>query len=157
MPQQSSISMRELSGSSAGKSGFRTLAAISSVLFLSLGCVWMFAPGRSLALWGIQSNDIAELVSRRAAAMYVGLSVMFFMARNAPPSPGRRALVSGLVVACLILAALGLFEIYRGRAQLDILIAVTIEVALPLAFLLVDRRSSDATTGKANQRNGAIQ
>ena len=94
----------------------------------------MFAPGRSLALWGIQSNDIAELVSRRAAAMYVGLSVMFFMARNAPPSPARRALVSGLVVACLILAALGLFEIYRGRVQLDMLIAVTIEVALPLAF-----------------------
>ena len=45
MPQQNSISIRELSGSSAGKSGFRILAAISSVLFLSLGCVWMFAPG----------------------------------------------------------------------------------------------------------------
>ena len=139
MPTQHPASMRKLPGASAGQSGFRTLAALSSVLFMALACLWMLAPARSLALWGVQSNDVAELVSRRGAAMYAGISVMFFMARSAPPSPARRALVSGVIVACLILAALGLFEISAGRAQLGILLAVIIEVALSLAFLLVDR------------------
>ena len=121
------------------QSGFRTLATLSSVLFLSLACLWMFAPATPLAMWGIQSNDVAELVSRRGAAMYAGISVMFFRARSAPPSLARRALASGVIVAGVILAVLGLIEIAAGRAQLGILLAVIIEVALALAFLLVDR------------------
>ena len=46
----------------------------------------------------------------------------------------------GPLVACLILVALGLFEIYSGRAQFSILLAVAIEALLPIAFLLVDRQ-----------------
>lgn len=128
-----------LPGSPDGHSSFRGLAALSSVLFMALACLWMLSPARVLALWGVQSNDVAELVSRRGAATYAGFSVMFFMARTASPSTARRALVSGLIVTCLILAVVGLVEIVAGRAHLGILVAVFIEVGLVLAFLFVDR------------------
>ena len=111
------------------------------MLFLALAVIWMFAPGFSLAQWGIQTNDVAELVSRRAAALYAGFAVMLYFARHEPPSGTRRAMVLGLIAACLILAALGLFELYSGRAQLSILLVVAIEFILPAAFLFVDRHT----------------
>ena len=101
---------------SGGNSGFSIIATIATMLFLALAVIWMFAPGFSLAQWGIQSNDVAELVSRRAAALYAGFAVMLYFARHEPPSGTRRAMVLGLIAACLILAALGLFELYSGRA-----------------------------------------
>ena len=131
--------MRETNRSFGERSSFRILAWITSLLFLALAGSWMFAPAFSLRQWGIQSNAIADLVSRRIAALYTGIAVMFFFARNTPPSQARRALVLGLVLACLILAALALFEIYAGRAQLPILVVAAVEVSLAAAFLLFDR------------------
>lgn len=62
---------------------------------------------------------------------------MFFSARNAEPSTARSALIKGVVLACLTLAALGIFELKAGRVTDHILVAVGIEVALALAFLYV--------------------
>ena len=132
--------MREANRVTGESSAFRILAWITTLLFVALAVSWMFAPAFSLSQWGIQSNDIAELVSRRIAALYTGIAVMFFFARNTPPSQARRAMVLGLVLACLILAALGLFEVYAGRAQPAILVVAAIEVTLAAAFLLFDRR-----------------
>ena len=62
---------------------------------------------------------------------------MFLAARNAEPSPARSALLQGAVVACLVLSMLGVFELATGHAEVSILVAVFIEVALVLAFLVV--------------------
>lgn len=114
---------------------FRRLSVITSVLFFILTLVWMFMPEKALTGWGVDYTDAAGLVSRRAAAMYAGLCVMFWRARNAPPSPTRRALSAGLIIACLIIAIDGLLDFYTGRAQSGILAAVFIEFALAIAFL----------------------
>jgi hypothetical protein len=139
MPEESVVSMRESTSSANRGSGFRTLATISSGLFLVLACMWMFTPAWALAQWGVSSTESAELVGRRAASLYFAFAVMFFMAKDLPSSPGRKALVSGLVVACSILAALGLLELYLGHVRLGILNAVAIEVVMGLALLRADR------------------
>jgi hypothetical protein len=64
---------------------------------------------------------------------------MLFSATNVGPSPARSALVAGFVVACLALAALGVFELITGHAGPSIAGAVLIEVAFALAFVLVSR------------------
>ena len=105
----------------------------------------MFAPNLALSFWDVEFSYPAGLISRRLAALYAGVGVMFYSARNAEPSSARSALVTGTVVACLTLAALGVYELAIGHAGRGILVAVLIEVAFSLAFFHVAR------AGKATQ------
>lgn len=116
---------------------FRHLAIVTALLFLTLTLTWMFAPHPLMAAWGLVPAPMAELLGRRAAALYAGLAVMFWLARNAPPSPARSAMSKGLMLACLMLAALGIFEFAAGHVAVGMLVAVAIEAALAMAFLLV--------------------
>lgn len=121
------------------KLDFRSLAILSALVFFSLALTWMFAPHLLLANWGVEFSSPVGLVGRRGAALYAGIGVMFFSARNAEPSLARSALVKGFVAACLILAALGIFELATVHANFGILTAVFIEVAFVLTFLYVNR------------------
>lgn len=101
---------------------------------------WMFAPLYLLSEWGVNLSTAAGLVGRRAAALYAGIAVMFFMARNAAPSTTRTALNYGMITSCTMLALLGAYEFSTSHATNGILAAIFIEVALVLAFLYVGRR-----------------
>lgn len=114
---------------------FRPLAIMISALFLALALLWMFAPQRLLEGWGLVLTPMVELLGRRAAALYAGVAVMFWLARNAPASLARAGMSNGLAVACLLLAVLGVFELLVGHVTGGILIAVAIEVALAVALL----------------------
>lgn len=118
---------------------FRNLAILASLLFFALAIIWIFTPNLFLASWGIDSSSSATLVGRRAGAVYAGVGLMFFWAKNAEPSLTRSALVMGVVFACLMLAILGVFELATGNANSGILGAVFIEVALVLALLYANR------------------
>jgi hypothetical protein len=118
---------------------FRHLAILSAVVFFALGFAWMLVPDFFPSRWGVEFSYAVGLIGRRGAALYIGIGVMFFSARNAEPSPARSALVKGFTVACLTLAGLGLFEFFTGHARSGMLGAVLIEVALSLAFLSVAR------------------
>jgi hypothetical protein len=120
------------------KLDFRSLAILSALVFFSLAFTWMLAPDLLLSNWGVELSSSAGVVGRRGAALYAGMSVMFFSARNAEPSPARSALLGGAIVTCLILAVLGVFELATGHVEVGILTAVFIEIALVLAFLIVN-------------------
>lgn len=100
----------------------------------------MFAPVQMPASWGVELTDSAGLMARRIAALYTGIAVMFFFARNAEHSTTRTALIYGTATACMILTILGVYEFAAGHATSGILTAVFIEVALVLAFLYVGAR-----------------
>lgn len=113
---------------------FRRVATLTSVLFFVLAIIWMFFPKKALTSWEVPYTDVAGLVSRRAAAMYAGLRVMLWMARNAQQSPARRALSAGLVIACLIIASDGVYDFLAGNAGSGIFKAVLIEAVLAILF-----------------------
>lgn len=116
---------------------FYPLAIVTGSLFSLLAILWMFAPAAFLTAWGVKDSAEVRLVGRRVAALYAGVAVMFFIARNAAPSMPRTALVYGLISACLILAILGCYELLKGRARKGILAAVLIELALSLLFMQI--------------------
>jgi uncharacterized BrkB/YihY/UPF0761 family membrane protein len=93
-----------------------------------------------LSAWGVELTDSVGLVTRRIAALYAGIAVMYFFARNAEHSATRTALIVGTITACLILALLGIYEFSIGHASSGILGSVIIEVLLVLAFLYVGTR-----------------
>jgi len=116
---------------------FYRLSVFSSILFTVLSIILMFAPVLMLSAWGVELTDSVGLVTRRIAALYAGIAVMYFFARNAEHSTTRSALIGGTIAACLILALLGIYEFSAGHASHGILISVFIEVVLVLAFLNV--------------------
>lgn len=120
------------------KLNFRSLAILSALLFFALAFTWMFAPDLVLSSWGVELSYPVDLIGRGAAALYAGFGVMFFLARNAEPSAARSALITGFMVSCSVLAALGVFELVTGHVERGILAAVLIEVALVLAFSRID-------------------
>lgn len=124
------------------KLGFRHLAILTALLFLALALVWMFEPQRVLVGWGIASTSVTDLVGRRAAALYAGIALMFWLARNASASLARSAMSKGLAAACVILALLGIFELAAGHVTAGILAAVVIELLLALALLYASRTAS---------------
>jgi lysylphosphatidylglycerol synthetase-like protein (DUF2156 family) len=119
---------------------FHRLSVFSSILFVVLAIILMFAPTLMLTSWGVELTTSVGLVARRIAALYTGLAVMFFMVRNAEHSTTRTALITGTITACSILALLGVYEFATGHATSGILTAVFVEVALVLAFLYVGAR-----------------
>ncbi|EUJ09746.1 hypothetical protein Meth11DRAFT_0547 [Methylophilaceae bacterium 11] len=119
---------------------FYRLSVFSSILFTVLSIILMFAPVVMLSAWGVELTDSVGLVARRIAALYAGIAVMYFFARNAEHSATRTALIVGTITACLILALLGVYEFVAGHASGGILGSVLIEVVLVLAFLYVGAR-----------------
>jgi peptidoglycan/LPS O-acetylase OafA/YrhL len=121
------------------KLGFRSLAILSASVCFTLAFIWMLAPGMLLATWGVGFSDAVGVVGRRGGALFFGIGVMFFRARNLAPSRARQTIVTGFVSACLALAALGIFELATGHAGFGILSAVLAEVAIALLFLACGR------------------
>lgn len=115
---------------------FQTLATVTAIICFALALVWLVAPQRLLSVWGVNYSYPVGLVSRRGAALFLAIGVMFFLARNAQVSPSRTALSAGFSIGCLSLASLGVVEFATKRARIGIFSAVLVEVVLGVAFIL---------------------
>jgi hypothetical protein len=124
---------------------FRVIAAITAAILFILGVGYLVAGPVVVARWQIQPTDAVLLFGRRIGALYIGLSVMFFLARTVPVSIGRTALSTGAVVVCSLLALLGVYEFLGGRSGVGILVSAAIEAFLAVAYgfiLFMDRRAA---------------
>jgi hypothetical protein len=67
---------------------FKRLALATTGVCLALVAVWLVAPRALLAFWGVPSaaGPLADLMGRRTAALFAGLGLMLFLARNAEAS-----------------------------------------------------------------------
>lgn len=125
---------------------FYRLSVLTSILLLSLAIILIFSPAQMLTSWGLELTISVGLMARRVAALYTGIALMFFMARNAEHSTTRTALIYGIVTSCLMLGALGVYELYVGHATSGIIPAVLMEVALALTFTYVGCNCNNQNT-----------
>ena len=132
---------------------FYRLSVLTSILFIFLATILMFAPDKMLAGWGVELTTSVGLLARRIAALYTGLAVMFFMVRNAEHSTTRTALIYGTITGCMILALLGVYEFSTGHATNGILSAVFIEVVLSLLFMIVCCSGSKSNSRNSNAKS----
>ena len=117
---------------------FENISLLSSLICIALALVWLLAPQFLLTLWAVDFSEPVALVCRRAAALFAGIGVMLFQLRHAAPSPIRDAVATGLMVACSLLAVLGMTEFTLGHAGPGILLAVAVEISLAVAFRLAN-------------------
>ncbi len=116
---------------------FYRVSVVTSILLLLLASVLMFAPAQMFTSWGIELTEALGVLARRIAAVYIGISVMLFFARNTEHSPARTAIIYGVRTTCLLLAALGAYEFSVGHVTSGILPAIVIEIAIVIAFAWV--------------------
>ena len=120
---------------------FPTLALFTALLCFALALTWGLRPDWLLWLWNVEYSSATGLVCRRNAALFLALGIMFYRVRHAPASDTRRAITTGFICGCFVLAALGLSEWINGNAGPGILLAVVTEVVLGLAFIQAHRSS----------------
>ncbi len=126
---------------------FKTTAVITALVTFLLGVGYLVIGHLLIARWQIEPTESVLLFGRRMGAVYLGLSLIFFLARSIGASPARSALASGGVLTCSLLAVLGVYERLSGHAGSAILISAALELFLAVAFSLVifnDRRASKA-------------
>lgn len=116
---------------------FSIVAIAASILMLLLAIGWLFAGGLVLKRWGIEANTLGLLVGRRLGAAYLGISLLMFLGRSAPPSELRSAVCIAMFVAVTLVALLGLFELKAHRVGKGILVSVVVEAILAAGFAWV--------------------
>ena len=113
---------------------FNVAAMATAIAGFVLGLGWLFAGHLLLKRWGIEATPLALLVGRRLGAAYLGIALLLFLGRSAPPSELRFAITVAMFTALTLLAILGLFEFKAKRAGKGILVSVVIEVVLAGGF-----------------------
>jgi hypothetical protein len=116
---------------------FRTIAVITAIVTLLLGIGYLFFGGLLIGRWQIEPTENMLLLGRRMGALYLGLSVIFFLARSAPPSFVRTALVAGGATVTIVLVVLGIYEFSAGRVGSGVLVSIAIEALLALAYIWI--------------------
>lgn len=116
---------------------FGVVALATSIAGLILGLGWLLSGTLLLRRWGLAPEPTALLIGRRLGAAYLGIAIMLFLGRSAPPSELRFAICTGLLSAMLVLASLGLLEFKARRAGPAILVSVAIEIILAAGFAWV--------------------
>jgi hypothetical protein len=116
---------------------FKTTAIVTAIVTFGLGCGYLFVGDLVVGRWQIQATDGVLLLGRRIGALYLGLSVVYFLARSAPVSIARTALSAGTAVALSVLVVLGVYELAVGHVGPGILVSAAIEFILALSYIRI--------------------
>ncbi|WP_298262135.1 hypothetical protein [uncultured Litoreibacter sp.] len=107
---------------------FEVLNKLAFALFAVLSGILLFLPEVIFWLFGIEGSASSEFMMRRAAILFMSLSVLAFVTSETENDEMRQVVSLTFAVALLGMAAMGLFELLRGDAGLGILLAVVVEV-----------------------------
>ncbi len=116
---------------------FKTIAVVTAVILFGLGLGYFFFGAVIVGRWQVEPTASVILLARRIGCLYLGLSVIFFLARSAPKSTIRTALSVGTVVVALLLTGTGVYEFAMGHVGKGILASAAVEFLLALAFIRV--------------------
>lgn len=116
---------------------FTLVATVASIASAMLGVGWVFAGTLLFKRWGIKARPEGLLVGRRLGTVYLGIAIILFLGRSAPPSDLRAALCVGMLFGMVVLAVLGVIEFRAGRANGAILASSALEVLFAAGFAWV--------------------
>ena len=116
---------------------FKNVSSITALIWFVLFIVLLVTPQVIFILFNIQEHESAIFLSRRAAMLFLGLSIIIWASRNSVHSDTRQAICIGAAVSMLALAVLGTIEYLRSFVGLGIFLAVVTEVAIGTAYLKI--------------------
>lgn len=115
---------------------YKVLSWASAILFALLFVTLLLVPRAVLDGTGLVASAWTDFLCRRAGVIVLGLGVLSFVSRNAPPTATRQGIVLGVGTSLGGLAVLGSVEVARGFASPGLLPAVAVETLFALAYVL---------------------
>lgn len=116
------------------KISYPLISVFAGALCLVLSVNLLLAPNFIYWIFGIVGNENADLMSRRASMLFLGLAFITFQSRNAAASELRKILCMGLGIMMAGLAAMGIFEYMRGAVGLGIWLAILTEITFSVGY-----------------------
>ena len=107
----------------------------TALLIGIFGLGWLIMPDVMGNYWKIDPGDNLNYMGRRYAAFMLGLVVALWLARNAPNTQARRALMIGALVALAVTTAISLYGALA--LGLNAWPAVVVETVLVMGFVWV--------------------
>ena len=107
----------------------------TAILIGIFGVGWLIVPNVMGDYWRITPGDNLNYMGQRYAAFMLGLVVAMWLARNAPNTPARRALMIGALFALALTTAISLYGALA--LGLNAWPAVVVEFALTVGFVWV--------------------
>jgi peptidoglycan/LPS O-acetylase OafA/YrhL len=107
----------------------------TAVVIGIFGVGWLIAPNAMGDYWRMAPGDNLNYMGHRYAAFMIGLVVALWLARNAPNTQARRALMIGALVALALTTAISLYGALV--LALNAWPAVVVELALVMGFVWV--------------------
>jgi hypothetical protein len=91
-----------------GRMNSKTVLTATAILGV-FGAMWIILPAFMGNYWGIAPGDNLNYMGHRYGAVLLGLGVAVWLARGAPNTQARRALMGGALVALVPTTALSLY------------------------------------------------
>ncbi len=118
----------------------KNLFTLSAVVSSLLGLGLLLAPGPLMAARTGQAPDVltAHVASQFGTAM-LAVGVISWMARRAPDSPARNAIVVGLILLYVLLPIETAISIFRGSESAEGFVLVIVFGLMAAGFMVLGR------------------
>jgi hypothetical protein len=115
---------------------FTLIARLGAFVALLLFLTFAFLPVIPFTMLGVAMTGEGLLIARRMAALFLGISLILFLARDAENSDLRRRVCAGLSASMAALVLFGLYDFMNGSVGYGIWIAVTVETFFAVTLAL---------------------
>lgn len=125
---------------------FKQISSFSALLFATLGVLLFAMPSVIFWMFELQQHELGDFLARRAALLFLGLTVLCFLARNSQHHEVQRIVSVSMCVSMGAMAMLGAYEALRGYAGPGIWGAIFVEVCVSALFFRAWRQTSQEPT-----------
>ena len=113
---------------------FSTLMFVGAVVTLVFGLGFILMPAQVLSLYGVTLDPSGQFVGRYLGSSFLGIAVLAWLARNAPASETRRAIVSALFVTTVLGFVVALYDKFAGPGNALVWSTVVIYLLFAVGF-----------------------
>ena len=115
-------------------SDYRFLSLTASAVMFSICVTLLLVPSVIHWLFQIDSTTGSDVMSRRAAMLFLGLAVIVYRTRDATDAAARRTVCTAIICTMGGLALVGFFDYMRGTVGIGIWLAIVVEVVMVAGF-----------------------
>ena len=111
-----------------------TFMAIAAVLAVVFGLGFILVPAQLMSIYGITLETAGQWTGRYLGSAFIGISVLTWLARNAEPGEGLRAVVLGDLVLSVLGLVVAILNAISGLGNALVWSTVVIYLFLTVGF-----------------------
>ena len=111
-----------------------TFMAIAAVLAVVFGLGFILDPAQTMSFYGVTLETAGQWIGRYLGSAFIGIGVLTWLARNAEPGEGQRAVMLGDFVLSVLGLVVAILDAISGLGNALVWSTVVIYVFLSVGF-----------------------